>query len=520
MYVYLVPMGNAFVICLALLGTGSPIALAQMMPAPAAGASNRAISLPMSGAASQGSVEATQSAAPAGGVDTLSSRFQVGGNYAGSVPAANFPAGPITLTLADAVKLGLRANLGSISADNASRAARAARLQALSAMLPDIGLSASETVTQVDLAAYGFQFKAPPGFPISIPTVVGPFSYSQLQGSLSTPIFDLVSRRNWQAAKESERASILSAKDTRELVVLAVAGSYLQTIATASRIASQRAQVENAQAVYNQAAVRKSAGTNSRIDVTRSLVELETEQQRLTSLESDLRKQKIALARTIGLPLDRDLLLSETLGFSETALPDAETAIRQAFQSRADLRSADAQVQAAERALSAAHAERLPSASVSGDYGVMGPNPTNTHGVFAVTGSINVPVWQGGRIKGDIQQAEATLHQRQAELADLRGRVEQDVRTALIDLETAQGQVKLAQNNRKYANETLAEARDRFGAGVGTTLEVVQAEEQVASAETDYVSSLYSFNLAKLALARATGGVETQMPGLLKGNRP
>ena len=211
MYVYLVPMGNAFVICLALLGTGSPIALAQMMPAPAAGASNRAISLPMSGAASQGSVEATQSAAPAGGVDTLSSRFQVGGNYAGSVPAANFPAGPITLTLADAVKLGLRANLGSISADNASRAARAARLQALSAMLPDIGLSASETVTQVDLAAYGFQFKAPPGFPISIPTVVGPFSYSQLQGSLSTPIFDLVSRRNWQAAKESERASILSA---------------------------------------------------------------------------------------------------------------------------------------------------------------------------------------------------------------------------------------------------------------------------------------------------------------------
>ena len=302
--------------------------------------------------------------------------------------------------------------------------------------------------------------------------------------------------------------------------MLAVAGSYLQTIATASRIASQRAQVENAQAVYNQAAVRKSAGTNSRIDVTRSLVELETEQQRLTSLESDLRKQKIALARTIGLPLDRDLLLSETLGFSETALPDAETAIRQAFQSRADLRSADAQVQAAERALSAAHAERLPSASVSGDYGVMGPNPTNTHGVFAVTGSINVPVWQGGRIKGDIQQAEATLHQRQAELADLRGRVEQDVRTALIDLETAQGQVKLAQNNRKYANETLAEARDRFGAGVGTTLEVVQAEEQVASAETDYVSSLYSFNLAKLALARATGGVETQMPGLLKGNRP
>jgi outer membrane protein TolC len=151
---------------------------------------------------------------------------------------------------------------------------------------------------------------------------------------------------------------------------------------------------------------------------------------------------------------------------------------------------------------------------------VLGPNPTSTHGVFAVTGAVKVPVWQGGRVKGDILQAEAILHQRQAELADQRGRVEQDVRSALIELQTALGQVKLAESNRNYANDTLSQARDRFNAGVATTVEVVQAQEQVASAESDYISSLFSYNLARLTLARAIGDAENETPDLLKGSRP
>ncbi len=313
---------------------------------------------------------------------------------------------------------------------------------------------------------------------------------------------------------------MLSARDVRELIVLACGGTYLQTVAAAARVDSQRTQVDHAQAVYQQAVIRKEAGTNARIDVMRSLVELQTEQQRLSSLEADLRKQKIALARLIGIPLDRELVLSEPLAFHETTVPETEASIQRAFQRRWDLQAAEAQVSAAERTVSAAHAERLPSVSVNGDYGLLGPNPATTHGVFAVTGSVNVPIWQGGRTKGDIQEAEATLHERQAELADQRGRVEQEVRTALIELETARGQVRLAESNRTWAQETLTEARDRFSAGVTTTVEVVQAEEQVAGAESDYISSLYSFALAKLTLARATGNAENDMADLLKGSRP
>ena len=486
-----------------------------------AGGSARAAQLPASGRnGPSGSVTSQQSASPGSGVATLDSSVQVSGDYSGSVASAAAGSGPITLTLSDALKFGLQTNLGSISANNSTRATRAERIQALSALLPNIAVNASETVTQVNLAAYGFQFNLPPGLNFAIPTVVGPFSYSQLQGTLSQSIYDPVQRRNWKAAKETERASILSAKDTRELVVFAVGGTYLQTITASARVTSQRAQVDNARAVYNQAVTRRAAGTNSKIDVMRSLVELQTQEQRLSSLEADLRKQKITLARVIGLPQDRELRLAEPLSFSETVVPEADAAIRRALQRRADLQSSEAQVKAAEQALSAAHAERLPSVGINGDYGVIGPNPANNHGVFAITGSVNMPVWQGGRVRGDIQQAESTLDQRRAELADQRARVEQDVRNAIIELQTASGQVHLADTNRGYANETLSESRDRFAAGVATTVEVVQAQEQVASAENDYISSLFSFDLSRLSLARATGDAETGLPDLLKGNHP
>ncbi len=497
--------------------------LRGQIPVMGAGASgsSRATPLAASGRANQpGQVTAEQSASSGDGVATVNSSIQVTGDYSGSVPSKNFPGGPIALSLADALKLGLAANLGSISADDTVRASRAGRIQALSALLPNISANASETVTQVNLAAYGFQFKLPPGLNFSIPSVVGPFSYSQIQGALSQSIYDPVERRNWKSAKESERASILSAKDSREIVVLAIGGTYLQTLASEARVVSQQAQVDNAQAVYRQAVTRKAAGTNSKIDVMRSLVELETQQQRLSSLEADLKKQKIALARVIGLPQDRELNLSEPLSMQRAPVPEVSFAIAQAQRHRADLRSAEAQVAAAEQALSAAHAERLPSVTLNGDYGALGPNPTSAHGVFAVTGTVNVPIWQGGRTKGDILEAEATLHQRQAELADSRARVEQDVRNALIELQTASGQVELASTNRGYANETLTESRDRFSAGVATTVEVVQAEEQVAGAENDYISSLFSFDLARLSLARATGEAEAELPQLLQGGRP
>lgn len=495
---------------------GLAMLCAQTPGTAGAATSSRAVALPGSGVSSQaGNVSAQQSASGGAGVNTVSSAIQIGGNFAGAVPSNEPGSGPISLSLTDAVRRGLKANLGPIVATDQERSARAGRIQALSALLPQISASLSETVTQVNLAAYGFKFSVPSNLNFSIPTVVGPFSYSQAQGALSWSVYDPVSRRNWQAAKVEEQAAALSGRDARELVVMAVSEAYLQALYTAARIESQHAQVENAQAIYNQAQTRKTAGVNSKIDVMRSLVELQTEQQRLTSLGADFHKQKIALARILGVPLNRDLVLSNNLTWQDTPVPDATAAITAAWNARQDLRALEAGVTAARDAWAAARAERLPSAGVSGNYGVLGPNPSTVHGVFAVTGSLNIPIWQGNRAKGDILQAESTLHQREAELADYRSRVEQDVRNALIELETDNGQVRLAETNRGYAKETLGEARDRFAAGVGTTVEVVQAQQQVASAEADYLASLFSFDLAKLSLARSTGTAEAQLPALL-----
>ncbi len=508
--------------CLAITATGS-LAWAQA----AGGGAQRstpAAQLPESGRLTPGSVATAQQAAPSPGANVVNSSIQIGGDFQGSVPAdataAKFPAGPVMLTLADAVKLGLTANLGVLSANDTARASRAERLRALSNLLPTVAINASETSTQANLAAFGFKFNFPASLGFSFPAIVGPYQYSELVANVSQSVYNPVERRNWHARQEAERASNLSIRDAREMVVLAVAGAYLQTIATDARVGSQRAQVENAQAVYHQAEVRKEAGTNARIDVTRTLVELQGQQQRLNALGSDLRKQKLVLARLIGLPLDRELILSEQLAFSPPAVPDAAGAVQQAFQKRWDLQAAEGQVRAAEIVVSAARAERLPSASINADYGVLGPTPVTTHGIYSVVGAINLPLYQGGRVKADIEQAEATLHQRQAELADQRGRVEQEVRTALIELETAIGQVRLAENNRGFAAETLREARDRFNAGVSTTVEVVQAQEQVASAESDYISGLFAFDLARLSLSRALGEAEAGLPTLLSGVRP
>ena len=487
-----------------------------------AGASGHSVAtpLPVSGGPAQWGSAQTSETTTANGVSTVSSSVQVSGNLAGSVPAKDVPPGTIHLTVAEAVRRAIASNLGPISANNAQSAARAERLRSLGNLLPSVSVNASETVTQVNLAAYGLKIQPPPGTNFSIPTIVGPYSYSQLQGAVSQSVFDLVQRRNYQGSKSAEQAAAFSVKDTRELLVLAVAGTYLQTLALEARLSSQNAQVANAQAVYEQASIRKTAGTNAKIDVIRSLVQLQTQQQRLHAVEGDLRKQKLALARLIGLPQDRELDLTESFPGTPTGTPDATSVIQLALENRADLKALTAQLRSAELALSAAQAERYPTASVNGNYGVIGPNPASTHGVFAVTAGVSMNVWDGGRIKADIQQAETTLRQRRAELEEYRSRIESEVRTALIELETAGGQLHLAATNREYANETLSEARDRFGAGVSTTVEVVQAQEQLSNAENDYVSSLFSFNLAKLTLARATGQAETSLPDLLKRENP
>jgi outer membrane protein TolC len=477
--------------------------------------------VPLSGRQAGSSVQVDQSASPAaGGNNTLNTTISVSGNTAGSTLDTSVSSDSITLTLEDAIRRGLIFNLGRVGADNAARQASAQRIASRSGLLPQLSASLSENAAKVDLAAEGFSASAFGGAfgGFAFPTAVGPFHYYDLHGSLQEDALDFTAIHNYRSAKQLDEASGLNAKDAREQVVLAVAGSYLRLLATAALLEQQKVEVQYAQASYKQAQAQADAGNKAPIDATRSLVELQTEQQRLSSEGGDFRKQKNALARLIGLPLGIEILLSEKLPEFAPTPPPLSDAIRQAFATRSDLRAAEAQLRAAEEAHKAAIAERLPSAGISGTYGLQGINPNQGTSVFQAAATISVPIFQGGRLQADAAQADAAVAQRRAELSDERGAVELDVRNAYIDLEVASQQVVTAASNRKLALQTLQQSQDRFAVGVADSVEVVSSQQSLAAADHDYVSSLFSQSVARISLARAVGEAEKDLPDLLKGS--
>ena len=495
------------------------VALLAQAPTQQSGqGSSSAIQLPLSGRTGQnGSVNTNQSTINAGGansVNLINSAVIVNGPYQGSVPTGLNTGTVLPVTLDYALKLGLQYNLGTIAQAQGIRQAQGQRYQALNALLPNISGVLREDVQQTNLKALGVRFNIP-GVPS--PSIVGPYNYFDLRATLSQTVADLTKLRNVRAAAENVKATQLNAKDARDLVVLAIGGSYLQVGTALARLNAARAQVQTAEAVYQQAADRNKAGLNARIDANRARVELQTEQQRLRSLQADYDKDRLTFARIIGLPLGQPFVLADELPFVPLEGLNLTSAMDRAARQRADLQAAASQVKAAELVVKAARAERYPTLGFVVDYGVIGTNPAQSHGTFTFNGSLNFPIYQGTRVKGDILQADAALEQRKAELEDVRGRVDYDIRNAFLDLESAADQVQVARSNVDLASETLTQARDRFAAGVADTVEVTQAQESVATANNDYISAVYSHNLAKVTLARSMGEAEQNIRQFLKG---
>jgi outer membrane protein TolC len=366
----------------------------------------------------------------------------------------------------------------------------------------------TENVEQISLKTIGFNFQFPG---VSIPTIVGPFHYTDVRASSSFSVFDYSLRKNYRASKETERAAQLSLQDARDLVVQSVASAYLLVIADSSRVESLRAQVATDQAIYDRTADQKLAGTVAGIDVLRAQVQLQQQQQQLLAQENQFAKDKLALGRVIGLPSGQDFNIAESAPYSALEAMTPDQALRTAFDQRADFRSAKATVLAAEETVKAARGERYPNVGVTADYGDVGPTLNTSHGTFTFQAAAKFNIFDGGRIDGDIVQARAALKQRQDELADLGGQIDYQVRAALLDIQSAADQVAVARSNLDLANQTLTQARDRFTAGVTDTIEVVQAQGSVAIANDNLISALYAHNLAKVELARALGSAEQQI---------
>jgi outer membrane protein TolC len=446
-------------------------------------------------------------------VATTASRAQVASPSTGSVPSGPATNEVLSLTINEAITQAVRYNLGAIESEENTRAARGQRLVALSRLLPQVSAELNENVDQVNLTALGLGAVKIPG----IPAVVGPFSYSTASANLSQTLFSYESIQRFRSARSGEQAAQLSYKDTLDVITLTVGNAYLQIIEARSRIEAEEAQVQNAQALYDRAVDDFHAGTSPRIDVTRTGVQLHTEEYNLSVARNDFAVAKLTLGRAIGLPLGQSFEIADQLPYADINPPTVEEALKMAYDSRSDFRSALNSAKSAEQGLSAAKGERYPVVAVSGDYGDQGATFGQSHGVFSFQAGISVPVFTGGRIKGDITQAEATLHQRKAEAENIRGQIDYDVRTAFLNLNAAKEQVDVAHQNVDLANDNVARSNERFAAGVTDSVEVVQSEQSLASANDQYITSLYSHNLAKLALARALGVARVNFSQYLGG---
>jgi len=432
--------------------------------------------------------------------------------FAGSVPARLVP-GVMPLSLQDAIDRGLKQNLGLLLSNTDTRSARGQRWERLSALLPHVTAAPYVAASEINLGELGITSLSG----VHVPPSVGPFSYFDARAAVTQSLLDWKSISAARAASQSVKSAEYTYKDARDLVVLAVGYTYLQAIADEARIETAQAQVETAQALYDQATARVTAGTSPDIDGLRAKVELQTRQQQLIQAKNNFAIQKLTVARVIGLAPGQEFELTDKSPYQPFEGLTVDEALKHAYASRSDYQAAMTDIRAAEFSRKAAVAGYLPSLAFNADYGAAGAHPSTATQVFDVRGTLSIPIFQGGSIHGDVLQADAKLEQSQERLDNLRAQIDSDVRTALLNLQSSADQVNVARSNIDLAEATLAQSRDRFSAGVADSVEVVQSQEIVASAHELYISSLYSYNFAKVSLARALGVAEEGVKEYFKG---
>ena len=420
--------------------------------------------------------------------------------FAGSVPAKAVP-GVLSLSLRDAIDRGLKQNLGVLLSSADIRSARGQRWEALSALLPHVEATPYIADSKINIDELGF----------------GPFSYFDARAAVTQSLFDWKSINATRAANQSLKSAAYTFKDARDLVVLAVGYTYLQAIADEARIETTEAQVKTAQALYDRATGQINAGTSPDIDGLRTKVELQTRQQQLIQAKNNFAIQKLTVARVIGLAPGQEFEFSDKSPYQSIEVMSVDEALKRAYASRSDYLAAMTDVRAAQYAKKAAMAGYLPSLAFNADYGAGGSHPSTATSVYDMRGTLSIPIFEGGSVHGDVLQADARLEQSRERLDNLRAQIDSDVRAALLNLQSSADQVSVARSNIDLAERTLVQSSDRFSAGVTDTVEVVQSQEAVASAHEQYISSLYSYNYAKISLVRALGIAEQGVQEFFRG---
>jgi len=438
--------------------------------------------------------------------------------FFGSVTARPVSDETLKLTLEEAIALGLKNNLGLKEAENSEKSLHGQKNEVLQNFLPTITLTGDLGVHQQNLVALGFgpgvikEFLPlfpggvlPPGFSeiTRDDLTEGKIQYGQML--FSGPVISA-----WKAVGAAERAAHFARMSAREEVVQQVATAYLHAIAASSEVDNARAQVATGELLVHHAHEAHLAGVVANLDELRARVQLQAEQQALIAAQNALEKDLILLKREIGIDPGQKITLTDPTPYSDLASQTPDEVLAIAYKNRQDYQTLQNQVVEVKAIHSAYRSQRFPSLSFGGYYGVSQVGGAGSHGNFAAQGMLSFPLFREAKLRGDTDAAQAQLDAVNAQLADLRGKIEQQVRSALLDAGATAKLVEVARSNVELATRALADETDRVNAGVDDNLSLVAAQAALASAESNLVESLYRYNLSKLALARAAGVIESQ----------
>jgi outer membrane protein TolC len=440
------------------------------------------------------------------------------GPFLGGVPSGPASDRFETITVVQAMTRALEHNLGVLTAEQGVGRARGARWRALSELLPNINGRVSETRQRINLQAFGFGGGASSPFG-DVPPIVGPFNVFDARVFVSQSIVDFGALHDARSEAHNVEAARHLYKGARDFVLYVTGTIYVQALAMSARADAARAQQQTADALYNQAVDLKKSGVIAGIDVLRSEVQLNTQMQRSTIAANEFEKAKLQLARAIGLPLGQKFVLDAALPALPGADMSLEDAVARAYNVRPDYLAAVERIRAAEAARQSVVGDALPSVRVNADYGDIGLSPADARTTYSVSGAVTIPIFQGGRLRGRLLEADADVRGRRAEAEDLKASIYYEVRTAFLDLEATAQQLAVAGKVRELAAQQLTQARDRFAAGVASNIEVVQAQDAVAVATEQFIGAQYGSTLAKAALSRGIGAGDDVLRQLLGGAR-
>lgn len=422
------------------------------------------------------------------------------------------PASALPLSLQQAIDDALIHNVQTLLADARRGEAAGDRKQARSAFLPHLSAKVSQSRRQTNLAAQGLDIQsrleqlgpAAQNADISFPSVITYNSFDA-RAELRQNLFDYSALQQYRSARIGERIAADQLALAREQVASSAALDYVSALAARATVAARRADLDLAERLSELATHQEQVGVGTGVDVTRAQTREARARARLAQARTDRTRAEIELARTIGLPMDAPLSLSDKLHYAPTALTGGAD-IAGALGQRAEIRIARARIAQRERQLAGARGARLPTVSVAAAYGDSGSTyHENVEDTYSIGAQIEVPIFDGGAISGRIDSAASRLEQQRIQYRDTRNQVEQDVRLSRRTLTTLAEQVTAAQSALNLAQRELTLSRDRFSEGISDNLEVIDAQASLADARNSRVAALADYTRARINLAAARG---------------